>query len=70
MPDGPPQEESGNGEKGPADEGRPLRPVHYSKQDRSFQEAEKVGLLGPDAYVFGEATTGAHVASPKSAWGT
>ncbi len=27
-------------------------------------------FLGPDAYVFGEATTGAYVASLKSAWET
>jgi hypothetical protein len=47
---------------------RSIDDTKYPEVDRKLLRQR--AFLGPDAYVFGEATTGAYVASLKSAWET
>ncbi len=46
------------------------RVIPFEAGSRLEKLLRRRAFLGPDAYVFGEATTGAYVASLKSAWGT
>jgi integrase len=46
------------------------RVIPFEAGSRLEKVLRRRAFLGPDAYVFGEATTGAYVGSLKSAWGT
>lgn len=46
------------------------RVIPFEAGSRLEKVLRRRAFLGPDAYVFGEATTGAYVASLRSAWGT
>src|SRR5262245_11557058 len=46
------------------------RVIPFEAGSRLEKLLRRRAFLGPDAYVFGEATTGAYVASLKSAWAT
>jgi len=46
------------------------RVIPFEASGRLEKLLRRRGFLGPDAYVFGEATTGSYVASFKSAWET
>src|SRR6266540_4887265 len=46
------------------------RVIPFEAGSRLEKLLRRRAFLGPDAYVFGEATTGAYVASLKSAWET
>jgi len=46
------------------------RVIPFESGSRLEKLLRRRAFLGPDAYVFGEATTGAYVASFKSAWET